>query len=812
MSEPAPRATYRLQFRNGMDFARAAGLVPYLHDLGISHLYASPLAQAVTGSTHGYDVTDHGRFDEALGGMAGFIALSDRLRENGLGLILDIVPNHMAASTENPWWRDVLKNGEASRYASHFDIDWSAPKLILPILGRTYGDVLDAGEFTLARAKDGYCIRYCEHTFPLSPASDAIIAEATRSETPGSEAADDAALQRLAQDHALIHRIHEIQNYRLAFWRLARDGLTNRRFFEIADLVGVRVEEPRVFDDVHALAFQMVKEGRVDGIRIDHVDGLADPTAYLARLARNLPRPVPIWVEKILGASETLPEAWPVAGTTGYEFGALAGALLTDAAGIPALSEGYDAFTGTTHDLAEMRLAAKHEILAQNLAAELAVLTDHAEAALASDIHGRDWGRDSLRRSLTGLLVGLPVYRSYLDCGLPSMADRAVLAEAHGSALADAELDDPAPVEILLNHLAEGQGDEDCSLRTRFQQTGSALMAKAVEDTLFYRYNRLISANEVGADPARPAIDIAEFHAAMEARAGEALAALNATATHDTKRGEDARMRIAAIAEMPDIWLGAITAFDRALGKIAQSIDAETRWLFYQGLLGAWGRGRDGGLPISLRDRTREWMEKAAREAQTFTSWVRPEEGFERRLTAFVDAAFSDPEFPDLFDELSAPFRAIGLRKSLAQLALKLTAPGIPDIYQGTEALDLSYVDPDNRRPPDFEMLRDPAADLPKRALLRFVLDLRTRHAALFAEGAYRGLPVAAHERLLAFERMGQGAYLLIVLDLSGHWREGPLPADLVPDGARHAFPETARNPESIAMALAEGSVFIGLY
>src|SRR5690625_3413761 len=446
MSTP-PTATYRLQFRNGMDFARAAELAPYLRALGISHLYASPLAQAVSGSTHGYDVTDHGRFDEALGGMESFLALSDRLRAEGLGLILDIVPNHMAASTENPWWRDVLKHGAASRYASHFDIDWSAPKLVLPILGRTYGDVLEAGEFALARARDGYCLRYFEHAFPLSPATDAVIAKAA-----GNDAPDEATLERLGQDHALIHRIHDMQNFRLAFWRLARDGLTNRRFFEIAALVGVRVEEPRVFDDVHALVFQMVEEGRVDGVRVDHVDGLADPTAYLARLARNLPRKVPIWVEKFLGAGEVLPEAWPVVGAIGYEFAALAAAVLTDGAGVETLSEGYDRFTDTAHDLAEMRLAAKHEILAQNLAAELAILTDHAEAALASDIHGRDWGRDSVRRALTALLVGLPVYRSYLDGGPPSSSDSAVLAEARASALADVE--DRKSTRLNSSHVA----------------------------------------------------------------------------------------------------------------------------------------------------------------------------------------------------------------------------------------------------------------------------------------------------------------------------------------------------------------------
>ncbi|HLS19504.1 MAG TPA: hypothetical protein VK090_06820, partial [Paracoccaceae bacterium] len=428
-------------------------------------------------------------------------------------------------------------------------------------------------------------------------------------------------------------------------------------------------------------------------------------------------------------------------------------------------------------------------------------------AALASDIHGRDWGRDSVRRSLTALLVSLPVYRSYLDDGPPSASDSAVLGEARALALAAIELDDPAPIEILLRHLVDGKTSEDRRLRIRFQQTSGALMAKAVEDTLFYRYNRLISANEVGADPGEPAIDTAAFHRAMKARARETPAALNATATHDTKRGEDARMRIAAIAELPDIWLGAITALDRELGEVAESIPAETRWQFYQGLLGAWDREAAG-----LHERTWEWMQKATREAKLFSSWVRPDEGFERSLRAFIDAVFAGPRFLDLFDELTAPFRAIGLRKSLVQLALKLTAPGIPDIYQGTEALDLSYVDPDNRRPPDFEALRNGTADLPKRALIRFVLDLRARNPALFADGAYRGLPVATHERLLSFERVGQGARLLVVLDLSGRRREGALPENLMTGTPRPSLPETARDPQSVAAALAEGSVFIGFY
>ncbi len=496
-----PTATYRLQFRGAMDFARAAGIVPHLRDLGVSHLYASPLFQATEGSTHGYDVIDHGRFDDALGGMEGFLAFSDALRAAGLGLVLDIVPNHMAASVQNPWWRDVLKNGPTSRYAGHFDIDWSAPSLVLPILGRTYGEVLDAGEFSLGREPDGYALRYFEHAFPLSPVTTPLIAEAA-----GSDAPDDRALARLSRDRELIHRIHESQNYRLAYWRLARDGLTNRRFFEISDLVGVRVEEPRIFDDVHAFLYEMIAAGRIDGVRVDHVDGVADPAGYLERLVRTLPRPVPVWVEKIVARGERLPPDWPVAGTTGYEFADLAGAVLTDARGIPALTEGYDAFTGVPHDYDEMRAAAKREILAQNLAAELFILTNYAETALRDDPYGRDWGRDSLRRSLGALLIGLPVYRTYLAGDAPpSAADRAVLDRARDQALANAALDDPAVIETVLRHMTHAGTEADRRLRTRFQQTGGALMAKAIEDTLFYRYSRLISANEVGGEPDHPA-------------------------------------------------------------------------------------------------------------------------------------------------------------------------------------------------------------------------------------------------------------------------------------------------------------------
>jgi (1->4)-alpha-D-glucan 1-alpha-D-glucosylmutase len=794
-----------------MDFARTAAIVPYLAELGVSHLYASPIFQAQHGSTHGYDVTDHRRFDEDLGGLDGFLELSDALKGAGLGLILDIVPNHMAASVENPWWADVLRHGRNSRYAGHFDIDWDAPNLIVPILGKPYGDALEAGELTLGRDADGFVLRYYEHVYPLSPATVQVIAEAAGTDL--SNLPDDAALERLSQDRDLIHRIHEAQPYRLAYWRLARDGLTNRRFFEISDLVGIRVEEPNVFGDVHRFLFEMIDAGHVDGVRVDHVDGLADPTGYLDRLARELPRPVPIWVEKILARGERLPEDWPVAGTTGYEFADLVASVVTEPRGVPALSEGYDAFTGTEHDYEAMRVEAKREILRQNLAAELDLLIGLAEAALAEDPSARDWGRDSRRRALIGILVALPVYRTYLGDGPPSAADRAILDRVREEATTHTELDDAGAIHSVLDHLTDGQTEADRRLRTRLQQTSGALMAKAVEDTLFYRYKRLISANEVGGEPDRPAQPPAAFHDYMRRHGGTAL---NATATHDTKRGEDARMRVAAIAELPDAWLGAVAAFDRELvGAGEAQADPEARWMFYQALLGGWQQPADD----ALRDRAKTYMQKAVREAKRQTSWLGPDEEYEAGLMAFIDAAFASQRFLGIFDDLTAPFIETGRRKSMAQLAFKLMAPGIPDIYQGTESFDLSFVDPDNRRPVDFEGLREPPDrdDAPhgtrlKVPLMRFGLALRREMPELFAPGTYRPVEMPEDERLLAFWRESGTGKLFVLADLSGRRRDPALP-DAVPDTRpRSSFPAGAEGRDGIAAALTEMSVFIGLY
>jgi (1->4)-alpha-D-glucan 1-alpha-D-glucosylmutase len=539
---------------------------------------------------------------------------------------------------------------------------------------------------------------------------------------------------------------------------------------------------------------------------------------------------VPIWVEKILARGEELPQDWPVAGTTGYEFADLVAATVTDARGIPTLSDGYDAFAGTEHDYEAMRVEAKHEIVRQNLAAELDILTGLAEAALADNPSARDWGRDSLRRALIGILVALPVYRTYLREGPPSAADRAILDRVREEAPAHTDLDDAGAIDSVLTHLTDATSEADRRLRTRLQQTSGALMAKAVEDTLFYRYNRLISANEVGGEPDHPSLPPAEFHAAQRRHDGSAL---NTTATHDTKRGEDARMRIAAIAELPDAWLGAVAAFDRELvpedarksdpggGAAggapgdASGIDAEARWLFYQALLGSWQQPADE----ALRERAKTYMLKAVREAKRQTSWVGTNEEYEAGLTAFVDAAFASQRFLGIFDDLTAPFIETGRRKSLAQLALKLTAPGIPDIYQGTETFDLSFVDPDNRRPVDFDGLRQPPDrdEAPhgsrlKAPLMRFGLALRRENPELFRAETYRPVEMPHEARLLAFWRDGGAAALFVLVDLSGRRRDADLPDAIPAARPRASFPGGIEGRDGISAALAEGSVFIGLY
>ncbi|MEX2455590.1 MAG: malto-oligosyltrehalose synthase [Rhodospirillaceae bacterium] len=834
-----PFATYRLQLRNGMTFARAAELAGYLARLGVSHLYISPPFAAAAGSTHGYDGIDFGVLEPGLGGEQGWAVLQAALRQAGIGLLVDFVPNHMAASEANLWWRSVLEWGPESPCAPIFDVDWSAPRLILPILGGPYGEALRDGAFGLAfdAASGSFAFTCYDRRLPLVPRSYGLLLARARkgpladlarrfpaatvdegealkwelahlAAQPGHAATLRDMLDRAADDPGLLHEIHEAQIWRLAHWRLAREALTYRRFFEIADLVCLRVEDPAVFDRVHAGLFGLVAAGGIAGVRLDHVDGLADPRAYLERLQQAMPGAGPAWllVEKILEGEEELPADWPVAGTTGYEFIASLAGLFVDRRREAEMSRAYRGFAGEQVDYAPAVLAAKREILTHNLASELGILTARAVRLAGIDARTRDYGADSLRRAVIELACAFPVYRTYVGADGARAADRAVVAAALESARASRALEDDATLEfvarlLLLDVPPEADRDLALAFATRFQQTTGALMAKAAEDTVFYRYNRLIALNEVGGAPDVYGAPASRFHATMAERCRSRPAGLSATSTHDTKRGEDARARLYVLSEMPETWERAVARWSRLNAPHRRDVagkpmpEPNLEWLFYQALVGAWpadlGIGnRTGPEPLdgrlaSLRDRMLSFMEKAMREAKTHTSWTRPDAACEAAVADFVARSLSPDgggEFLRDFVETCRPVWLAGAVNGLAQLALKMTAPGVPDLYQGTELWDLSLVDPDNRTPVDYArraqildaavaaqsraLLADWMSGAPKAALTAAGLRLRAENPALFATGGYTGLRASGERsrHVVAFARTIAGASVVTVV------------------------------------------------
>jgi len=823
-----PRATYRLQLRNGMTFARAAELAPYLAGLGISHIYLSPIFTAVPGSTHGYDGIDFNEIEPELGGYDGFAALAEAMHGAGIGVILDIVPNHMGASPLNQWWLSVLEWGAASPCADHFDVDWAAPKLIIPRLGDHYGTVIKSGGLRLsvdASAGD-ISLAYGDMQLPLNPPSYAGILMAAGEGRLGALAlrfagsspagvgelkaelsaalreAETAAriagaVEAISGDWRQVHKLHEQQVWRLAHWRTARENLTYRRFFEIAELVGVKVEQPNVFDDVHRTVLRLVKDGLVDGLRIDHIDGLADPRAYLDRLSAALGRkPFYIIVEKILGANEKLREDWPVAGTTGYEFiNELSRLLIDDRCRAP-LDEAYARFIGVERDLAAEVVAVKRRTLNRNLAGELDYLTGVAAALAADDIMTRDLGADTIRRAIVELASSMPVYRTYVDASGAGAEDVEVISAAADLANTRREVEDEAAYEFLQQLLCLDVGATErraaaLMFATRFQQTSGPLTAKAFEDTLFYRYNRLIAVNEVGGDLDPLGGSVEDFHRAMTARQQRASSALSATATHDTKRGEDARARIYAIADAPEAWAEAVDRWSsmnaelRVATASGTTPDADTEWMFYQALLGAWPVAldplQDDGL-AELAHRMSAFMRKAAREAKLHTTWTQPAEEYERAVQAFVDGALSpvaSAAFLQDFHATVQPFLRAGVVNSLTQLCMKLFAPGVPDIYQGTETWDLALVDPDNRRPPRFvdhmaltkaeatpaELIDGWPTGAVKLHLLRSGLALRRRLGEGLRQAPYVPLDVEGplQRHVVAFARNVDGKMVVVI-------------------------------------------------
>ena len=778
----APRAPERLQLHSGFTFADATRLVPYLVSLGISHVYTSPILTARAGSMHGYDVVDPTQVNPELGGEAGLRSLVAALHDAGLGIIVDIVPNHMAAGgMENAWWADVLLHGQTSRYASFFDIDWNSAdpalrdKVLAPFLGEPYGESLRSGAITLAREDGAPVIRYYDNRFPIRIADHAEIAVAA------PDAYDPATEAGRARLHALLER----QHYRLAWWRTAGDEINWRRFFDINGLAALRIEDEAVFEATHATLFRLCADGLIDGLRVDHVDGLADPPSYCRRLRERLGgRAWPV-VEKILGPGERLPDDWKVDGTSGYDFMDQVARLLHDPAGEAPLNRLWAAVSGRSPHFAEEEVTGRRELLERSFAAQL----DAAVAALhrlaIADLSTRDLTAPAIHRALVEILVHLRAYRTYRDSEDGETFDQGILACAVAKAKLTCLRSDLPTVERLAGWL-DGQNaasdaqDLQAEAIRRFQQLSAPLAAKAVEDTAFYRYGRLLSRLDVGFDAERFAISVPAFHEACRARLRQFPDAMLATATHDHKRGEDMRARLAVLSEIAGEWAAKAKQWIDESAPLRQSHEnrlAPARGdiaILLQTIVGAWplalGLDDREGL-ASFASRIADWQLKALREAKLATDWTTPDEIYEAAARGFVERLFAD-EIPGLVASIGAFAQRIapaGAVNGLTQTLLKLTAPGVPDIYQGAEFWDFSLVDPDNRRPVDFDVRRnaiDARASMAERtrdwrsghvkqAVARNTLGLRRERPELFARGDYEPLTIEGPRaaNLIAFRR-----------------------------------------------------------
>ncbi len=732
-----PASTYRLQLGPNLTFSGAAELIPYLRDLGAGAMYSSPVLAATPGSAHGYDVVDPTKASPALGGDAGFADLAARLGDAGLGLVLDIVPNHMgiAVPAANPWWWDVLRLGRGSPYARFFDIEWDRTPIMVPVLA----DAAAVSDLTIT---DGQ-LAYHDLRFPIAPG--------TGDGTP--------------------QQVHERQHYRLTDWRRANGELNYRRFFDITTLAAVRVEDPEVFAATHATVLGWVAEGQVTGLRVDHPDGLADPGAYLRRLAAAAPS---AWlvVEKILGPDETLPARWPVDGTVGYDALRLACGLFVDGAGEAAVIAFATAECGP-QDLRQMEYDAKRWVAQHLLRAEARRITRVAVRVI------RDEQIDPERAEagVIELLASFPVYRSYLADGeTNALQEAAAAASGREPGLA-------GPIGTLVRRMT---ADPDGELAERIQQTAAMVMAKGVEDTVFYRYNRFVALNEVGGDPGRFGVPPEEFHRRAGRAAEEYPRSMTALSTHDTKRSEDVRARLAVLSELPAEFAAAV----RRWSGRARLPEPTLNLLAWQSLVGAW--------PITP-ERLGGYLAKASREAKIATSWTEPNATFDAAVAAWPGAVLGDAALAADVGEFVARVRDAGWSNSLGQKLVQLTMPGVPDMYEGSELWDLSLVDPDNRRPVDFGRRREllaridggwlPSVDesgAAKLLVVTRVLRLRLDQPALF--GGYRALaaegPAAGHA--VAFARGGDrlvavATRLPIGLQRDGGWRGTVLP---LPGGA----------------------------
>jgi (1->4)-alpha-D-glucan 1-alpha-D-glucosylmutase len=848
------RATQRLQFHKDFTLDDAVPLVPYFASLGISHVYASPLLKARTGSMHGYDVVDPRVINPELGGEPALLRLVSALREHGMGLILDIVSNHMAVGgADNPWWLDLLEWGRRSPYADFFDIQWHSPdpllegQLLLPFLSSDYGAVLQAGEIPLRfnAANGAFYIEHYQHQFPINPATYAPLLEAaqhtqlneltqrfaaldsypqayerarqartelaTLAQQPDIQRAIEHGLKQYDSRHTQgfnrLHQLLERQHYRLASWRTAGDDINWRRFFDINELGGLRVERPNVFEATHGKIFELVSRGLVDGLRIDHIDGLADPRGYCRKLRRRVEgllgeRPAatqldqfPIFVEKILGPDEQLREDWGVDGTTGYEFMNQVSLLQHDPNGEAPLGELWSRLSERSADFNLEVLEARNLVLHGTLAGDFESVAQALLQVARSDLMSRDLTYGAIRRALLALVVNFPIYRTYISaCGRSAEDERFFQQAQEGARQTLSEAD--WPVLDYLQCWLGGQPWRELppgrarKIRrhacVRFQQLTSPVAAKSVEDTSFYRSAVLLSRNDVGFHPQHFSAPVADFHEACLTRAETFPDNLLATATHDHKRGEDSRARLAVLSECAG-WYAEQVEHWRQLGAPLKtediSISAGDELMLYQALLGSWPLRMDGEPAFeAYTERVVKWQEKALREAKLQSSWSAPNEPYESACREYLKRLLLAPEGLALRQSLGATANRIataGAVNSLTQTLLRMTVPGVPDLYQGTEFWDFSLVDPDNRRPVDYparvQALEQPVA-LPallaqwqdgqvKQALIATLLRLRATHSSLFSRGTYLALQVVGQhaEHVLAFARVLDGQYAVVI-------------------------------------------------
>jgi (1->4)-alpha-D-glucan 1-alpha-D-glucosylmutase len=725
-----PRSTYRLQIRSGFTLDAAVDIAAYLRDLGVDWVYLSPILTASAGSDHGYDVVDHSRVDPARGGSEALDRLAATAHGLGLRLLIDIVPNHMgvAVPAENSWWWDLLKHGRASRFAEAFDVDWDlgGGKVRIPVLGGALADVLERGELVVV---DGE-LHYFDNRYPLAPGS--------------------------ADDGAEVDTIVARQNYELMDWRREDAELNYRRFFAVSTLAAIRVEVPWVFDESHVEIVRWIRDGIADGLRVDHPDGLADPGGYLDDLAIATNR-TEVWVEKILEGDERLPAFWATAGTTGYDALGDLDRVLVDPEGRSSLDDLDTRIRGRAQpiDWATLIHGTKRAIADGILKSEVLRLERELPASISDTV-------DGAADALAELLACFPVYRSYLPVGAEYLEAAARLARQHRPELAPT-------IDALLPVLL----DETLPVAIRFQQTSGMVMAKGVEDTAFYRYTRLSSLTEVGSDPSEFSIDVAEFHQRQADRQASYPASLTTLSTHDTKRGEDTRARISVLSEIPDRWQAALDD----LRQRAPLGDGPLENLLWESIVGAWP---------ATRERLHDYAEKAAREAGSSTRWTAPDEEFEARMHALIDSVYDDEGVATVVADLVGSIAEAGWSNSLTAKLIQLTAPGIPDVYQGSELWETSLVDPDNRRAVDFDLRRlylaaiDAGAHPPidetgaaKLLVTTRALRLRRDHPELFTR--YAPLPAIgeAARHVIAFDRGGAvtvGTRLPVALAQGDGW------------------------------------------